>query len=282
MNGWALFLLVTLLLCVMMSYQTWASDFSSGQDVASLVGFSVRWAVPFIYIVVAASAVRKLFPGRFSGWWFRNRKHFGLCFAVVMAWQAVFIYILSQTYRDYYYDEIYLLRDELEGSVGYIFLIVMVITTFPIVKRAIDFRQWKLLHTSGIYFLWAYPFSVYWWAISYGYEQRLLDHFYYWAGFLAFALRIAAWGKRRHQQSSSASNISLAPMCLKVLGYFFIAAGIVAAATGEYWQESATAFMTQTDSLAHLVLWLPFWPFEPFYSLMILGLGTLLLTWQPK
>jgi len=29
---------------------------------------------------------------------------------------------------------------------------------------------------------------------------------------------------------------------------------------------------------ANLELWLPFWPFEPFLPLFIIGLGTLLLT----
>ena len=129
-DGWSLCCLISLVLCALMSYRTLSSDFSQGEHVSALVGFSVRWAVPFIYIVVAATAVRNLFPGRFSDWWLRNRKQFGFCFAVAMAWQAVFIYIMSNSYRDYYYDEIYLLRDELEGSLGYIFLVAMVVTTF--------------------------------------------------------------------------------------------------------------------------------------------------------
>ena len=261
-----------------MLHRTLTSNFSNGEDVSALIGFSVRWAVPFIYIVVAASAVRALFPSRFSSWWLRNRKHFGMCFAVAMAWQAVFIYIMSNAYRDYYYEEVYLLRDELEGSVGYIFLVAMVATTIPLGKKLINHQQWKLIHTSGIYFLWAYPFSVYWWSLSYHEEPRLLDYLYYWTGFLAFSLRIAAWGKRRQQQSEQPSVISPEPILFKLMGSTLILVGIVIAATGQYWQKSLTSFLTAPHWSEQLVLWLPYWPFEPFYSLAIIGIGTLLLT----
>ena len=281
-DGWSLCCLISLVLCALMSYRTLSSDFSQGEHVSALVGFSVRWAVPFIYIVVAASAVRTLFPGRFSDWWLRNRKQFGFCFAVAMAWQAVFIYIMSNSYRDYYYDEIYLLRDELEGSLGYIFLVAMVITTFSHGKKLINHQQWKLLHTSGIYFLWAYPFSVYWWVLSYYEEARLLDYLYYWAGFLAFSLRIAAWGKRRQQQSVKSSATLPKPTFFMRAGYFLIIAGIVIAATGQYWQKSVTSFLTAPHLSEQLVLWLPFWPFEPFYSLIIIGIGAFMATFQAR
>jgi len=36
--------------------------------------------------------------------------------------------------------------------------------------------------------------------------------------------------------------------------------------------------LTTPEWSADLVLWLPFWPFEPFLSLFIIGLGTMLVT----
>lgn len=269
-NGWPLFWLISLPLCAIMVQETLASGLATGADISTLIRFSVLWAVPFIYIVLAASAVQTLFPGSFTNWWLRNRPKFGLCFAVAMTWQATFIYIMSNTYRDYYYEDVYLLRDELEGSVGYIFLVAMVFTTFPFGRRLVNQQQWKLIHTAGIYFLWAYPFSVYWWALYYYGEPRLLDYVYYWAGFSAFALRIVAWGKIRQQQNDGSS------LFFKLSGYGVILAGLFLAAAGL--QEQLTGFLTATAWSEQLVLWLPFWPFEPFLSLALVGLGTFLLT----
>ena len=129
------------------------TDISSPEGVSYMIGYSVRWAIPFIYLVVAASSVRYLFSGAFPIWWMRNRKYIGLVFAVAMAWQALFIFILSTVYRDYYFDQVFYFRDELEGSVGYIFLVGMVVTSFQFARKKVNQAQWKLIQKGGVYFL---------------------------------------------------------------------------------------------------------------------------------
>lgn len=277
-NQWPLFWLISVPMSVMMVIAMMGVDMSTGAGVSKMIGFSVRWAVPFIYLVVAASSVQILFPGPFPMWWLRNRKFIGLCFAVAMAWQGLFIFMMSNFFRAYYYEDVYLLRDELEGSIGYIFLAAMVFTSFRFGRKFLTQKQWKLLHKSGVYFLWAYPFSVYWWNLSYYPNPQLIDYVFYWSGFLAFALRIAAWGKRRVQAANRSTLQSSTPLVFKTLGGAIIAFGLFVSATGLHWRESVTAFLTEPQWSANLVLWFPFWPFEPYLSLFIIGLGTLLIT----
>ncbi len=117
-NKWRLFWLVSLPMCIVMIIAMLGADMSSGPGVSTMIQFSVRWAVPFIYLVVAASSVQILFPGPFPKWLLRNRKYIGMCFAVAMAWQGLFIFIMSNFFREYYFADVYLLRDELEGSIG--------------------------------------------------------------------------------------------------------------------------------------------------------------------
>jgi hypothetical protein len=277
-NAWRLFWLISLPMSVVMVIAMMGVDMSTGAGVSTMIGFSVRWAVPFIYLVVAASAVQILFPGPFPMWWLRNRKYIGLCFAVAMAWQGVFIFMMSNFFREYYYEDIYLMRDELEGSVGYIFLSAMVVTSFHFGRKYLTQKQWRLLHKSGIYFLWAYPFSVYWWNLSYYENPEPIDYVFYWSGFIAFVLRIAAWGKKRLQAAKRNAPQNSTPLAFRVLGGAIIAFGLFIAATGLHWQESVTAFLTAPKWSADLVLWLPFWPFEPYLSVFIIGLGVALVT----
>jgi hypothetical protein len=215
-------------------------------------------------------------------WLLRNRKYIGMCFAVAMAWQGLFIFIMSYFFREYYFADVYFFRDELEGSIGYIFLPAMVVTSFEFGRKHLSPKQWKLLHKSGIYFLWAYPFSTYWWSLCNGlscYENRVpLDYVYYSVGFLAFALRIAAWGKQRQQAVKRNAPESSTPLAFKVSGGAIIVFGLVWSAYGLYWQEPVTAFLTAPKWSANLELWLPFWPYEPFLSLFIIGLGAMLVT----
>ena len=111
----------------------------------------------------------------------------GPLFAAAMAWQGLFIFLVSNFQGDYYYDEIFYLRDELEGSTGYLFLAAMVVTSFEFGRNRLTPAQWKLLHKSGINFLWAYPFSVYWWNLSYYPDPLPWDYVMYLMGFAAFA-----------------------------------------------------------------------------------------------
>ena len=273
-NGWRLFWLISVPMCALVIYEMTTVDLSTGPGVSSMIGYSVRFAVPIIFLVVAISSLQVLFPGPIPAWLLRNRKYIGLCFAVGMAWQGTFIAMMSTIYSEHYYENVFYFRDELEGSTGYIFLAAMVLTSFRFASKHLSPEQWKVLHTAGLYFLWAYPFSTYWWAMA-GYYSNvgLHDHIYYWIGFTAFALRIAAWGKKRMSKSPVAS-----PLPYRIAGSALIGFALILAATPANWQESLSSFLTGPAWSANLELWLPFWPFEPFLSLLIIGLGTMLFT----
>ena len=276
-NEWRLFWFISIPMSMVMFVKMMNTDLSSAPGVSQMISFSVRWAVPFIYLVVAASAIQKLYPGPMSLWLRRNRKYIGLCFAVAMAWQGLFIFMMSNFYRDYYFEEIYFFRDELEGSTGYIFLVAMVLTTFQFTRNQMSPAQWRLVHLSGMYFLWAYPFSVYWWSLHYYEHPQAIDYVFYWAGFLAFGLRIAAWGKKCQQEALKNVAVTGLSKACTTLGAVTIALGLLIAGSGRQWQAPVTAFLTGPDWSANLELWLPFWPFEPFLSLGIIGLGVLLI-----
>jgi sulfoxide reductase heme-binding subunit YedZ len=281
-NGWRLFWLISVPMSIVMVVAMTGVDLTTGPGVSTMIGFSVRWAVPFIFLVVATSSLQILFPGPIPLWLLRNRKYIGMCFAVAMAWQGLFIFVMSVFFREYYYEDIYFLRDELEGSTGYIFLAAMVVTSFQFTRKHLSPKQWKLIHKSGLYFLWAYPFSVYWWNLSYYENPEPIDYVFYWSGFLAFALTIAAWSKQRLQRARKVAPESSTPLPLKVLGSAIIALGLFVAATGLQWQKQVTELLTTPAWSANLELWLPYWPFEPYLSLFIIGFGAMLLSMRPE
>ena len=283
-NEWGLVLVFAVPMCIFNYLAMTDTNIDSPEGLSHMIGYSVRWAVPFIYLVVAASSVKILFPGVFSAWWMRNRKYIGLVFAVGMAWQAAFIFMLSTFHRDYYFSDVYYFRDEVEGSVGYIFLVAMVITSFQFARKRVNHAQWKLIQKGGIYFLWAYPFSVYWWNLFYypyvdGYSNpELHDYLFYWAGFLAFAMRIFAWGKLRNKALSK-SDVNGSPSSLAlVLGAGLIFVGLIGAATGKYWFDGVSSLVSSPAWSAEMALWLPFWPLEPFMPLIVMGAGVYLAT----
>ncbi len=202
-NGWYLFWLITVPISAYMVLGMMGADLSSAEGVSSMIQRSVRCAVPWLFVAFAASSLQVVFPGSFSRWLLRNRSKIGLCFAAAMGWQLFFILWLVGIHTDHYVNEVYVLSDVVEGIFGYAFLIAMVLTSFRFGRRRLTPKQWKLLHTSGIYWLWIYAWSVYWFNLLY-YEGPpvLLDYFYYWGGFLAWGLRMSAWTKKSWRQSA--------------------------------------------------------------------------------
>ena len=278
LNKWNLFWLISLSMSAIMVFEMLQTDLSTGEGVSHMIGFSVRFAVPIIFLVAAISALQKLFPGPVPAWLLRNRKYIGLCFAVGMAWQGAFIFVMSYFKPEYYYTEVFFFRDELEGSTGYLFLTAMVLTSFDFGRKRLTPQQWRLIHLSALYFLWAYGFSVYWWNLSYYPDPQPIDFVFYTMGFAAFALRIVAWGRQRLQRASRDVPEGYTPASMKVLGGILIGLGLYYAVWSLIYQEEITAFLNAPDWSSTLTLWLPYWPFEPYLSLFLIGLGTLLTT----
>ena len=264
-NGWRLFAVIVAVITAFMLLRLGSTDFSSPQDLSAMIQYSVRWAVPFIFLVIATSALFKLFPNHLTRWFFRNRRYLGLCFAVAMAWQGAFIFIVSFSHSAHYYGEIYLLRDELEGSSGYLFLAAMTLTSFGFFRRRISAEQWRFLHLSGVIFLWAYPFSVYWWNVFYYQTQHWFDWLFYMLGYTAFALRILALGKERGGASGAGTR--------QWIGSGLVLSSLVLAFSGHLWQPALSTALLAPPWSAELELWLPFWPFEPFVPLLVMAVG---------
>ena len=199
-NGWTLFSIVVVPMCLAALLAMTAVDLSSSLGVSSMIQFSVRLAVPWLFIAFCASSLVAIFPGEFSRWVLRNRRMFGLCFATGMAWQLFFIVWLVVGHFDYYMEEAYDYLSLLEQVPGYVLLIAMTITSFRFGRSKLSPKQWKILHTGGIYFIWFVVWTTYWFELFYYDDIQFIDYLYYWAGFTAWALRMAAWTSKRMRQ----------------------------------------------------------------------------------
>ena len=199
-NSWALFSIVFVPMCLAALLAMTTVDLSSALGVSSMIQFSVRLAVPWLFIAFCASSLVVIFPGEFSRWVLRNRRMFGLCFASGMAWQLFFIVWLVVGHFDYYMEEAYDYLSLLEQVPGYVLLVAMTITSFRFGRSQLSPKQWKILHTGGIYFIWFVVWTTYWFELFYYDDIQFIDYLYYWAGFTAWALRMAAWTSKRMRQ----------------------------------------------------------------------------------
>ena len=199
LNGWSLFSLIVIPISLTVGMAMTKVDLSSATDISSMIQLSVRCSVPWLYLAFVASSVHALVRGEFSRWLMRNRRILGLCFAAGMAWQLTFILWMVIRHWGYYMDEVYLFGDVVVQIPGYLFLIAMAATSFMPVRRRLSAKQWRALHKTGIYFLWATVWSTYWYELYYYGDVQPIDYVFYWAGFLAWGTRLSAWTRKRWQ-----------------------------------------------------------------------------------
>ncbi len=201
LNHWKLFFVVSGLISLSTVLTAAQLDLSTAESISSMIKYTVRCAVPFLFLVFLASSLQVVLPSLFSRWLARNRKFLGLCFASAMAWQALFILWLATIHSHYYAEEVYNLSDTIEGVGGYLFLLAMVATSFEFGRSRLTVKQWRNLHKAGIYYLWAYAWSVYWYELYYYGTLELIDYVFYWFGFGAWGLRILAWSKKEKKKA---------------------------------------------------------------------------------
>ena len=197
LDRWNLFLVVTITTSAAVALTASSLDLSSAADISSMIQFSVRASVPWLYMAFAASSLAAVFPGKASRWLLRNRRYIGLCFAAGMAWQLVFILWFVGVHWDYYLENAYAFVDIAVQIPGYVILTLMTVTSFRPGRDKLSARQWRILHKTGIYFLWGTVYSTYWYELYYYDDIQRVDHFYYWAGFAAVGVRMLAWSLKR-------------------------------------------------------------------------------------
>jgi hypothetical protein len=202
LNGWPLlYWIVGINSAAVIAYMP-TQDLSGPVGVSEMIQMTVRCSVPLLYLAFAASSMGVLFPGKFTRWLLPNRRSIGLSYAAAMAWQLFFILWMWAGHWEYYTDEVYLLEDIVVQVPGYLFIFAMTITSFLPVRSRMNPLAWRVLHKTGIYFLWLTVASTYYYELTYYGDIQVIDYIYLAAGLLAYLMRVAAWGRLRLMQTA--------------------------------------------------------------------------------
>jgi methionine sulfoxide reductase heme-binding subunit len=151
-----------------------------------MVLHSVRCALPFFLVAFTASSLAVLWPAALSRWLLRNRRSFGLAFAVGMAWHLGLVAYFMLGFHKHL-NRLALTTD----FIGLGFLIALTLTSFPRVARHLPPNWWRRLHKAGVYAIWLLATYIYLLNVHYS-----LDPVHVAALgvlILAWCVRAAAW-----------------------------------------------------------------------------------------
>ncbi|MGL5939064.1 MAG: hypothetical protein ACRC2S_01550 [Waterburya sp.] len=135
------------------------------------IRLTARTSCILFLLAFCASALRRFKTTAFTNWLVRNRRYIGLSMAVSHSFHAVAIagvaFLTSEN----------MVRDNHGANLGYLFIILMTITSFERPAAILGRRNWRILHTVGMYYLWL--------SFTYAFSERLYESWLIYTPFVA-------------------------------------------------------------------------------------------------
>jgi len=189
-NGWRLFWLLALAGSAIVAMGLPGENLHSGRGLEHMILRSVRCALPLFVVAFTASSLATLWPSPFTRWLLSNRRYIGLAFAFGMAWHFSFV-----GYSILRYGNQLNARATALDLTGFVFLLLMTLTSFRFGARQLSAANWRRLHKTGVYVIWFLATYIYLGNVRGG-GDRL--HYAGLAVLLAaWLLRVAAWLRKR-------------------------------------------------------------------------------------
>ncbi|MFV3307471.1 hypothetical protein ACNFBT_19560 [Pseudomonas sp. NY15181] len=147
LHGWRLFSLLSLLVLLVTALALWAQP-QWVEALRSAIRTTARTSFALFLAAFLASSLAALVPSAFTRGLLRERRFLGLAFAFSHAVHAVLILLYVKFFPETFWHGRSVAAN-IPGSVGYLFIILLTITSFPPAVKLLGFRLWKGLHSTG-------------------------------------------------------------------------------------------------------------------------------------
>jgi len=159
LESWRLFWLLALALSAANCLGLPFADFHSAGGTNPMIEQSVRYALPLFLLAFTASSLARLWPNQLTRWLLRNRRYVGLGFAFGMAWHLSFVGYSIWSFG--LSDSGLTPRGFALDFIGFIFLLLLTLTSFRSLARRLKPTNWRRLHKTGVYVIWFVATYIY-------------------------------------------------------------------------------------------------------------------------
>jgi sulfoxide reductase heme-binding subunit YedZ len=189
LNSWSLFGVLALAASTATLLGLPHTDFHSARGMTPIVLRSVRCALPLFLLAFTASSLAILWPSTLTRWTLANRRYIGLAFAFAMALHFGFV-----AYFIWSFGNPLNVKATLMDAFGFVFLLMLTLTSFRWGARYLSRANWRRLHKSGVYAIWLVATLIYFHGVRVG--AGPMYRAFLSVLLIAWMLRVAAWGKQ--------------------------------------------------------------------------------------
>ncbi|MDH0300756.1 MULTISPECIES: ferric reductase-like transmembrane domain-containing protein [unclassified Pseudomonas] len=150
-SGWRLFAALAAL-TLAMSALVLLSQPLGPDGLRSAIRATARSSFALFLLTFLASALAILLPSTASRQLLRERRYLGLAFAFSHTVHGVLIYLYAKAFPELFWAGRTAVAN-IPGSVGYLFIALLALTSFKAPMRLLGPRRWKGLHSTGTWVL---------------------------------------------------------------------------------------------------------------------------------
>ncbi|WP_110994424.1 ferric reductase-like transmembrane domain-containing protein [Pseudomonas sichuanensis] len=150
-SGWKLFAALAAL-TLLMTAAVLAAYPAGAEGLRSAIRATARSSFALFLLAFLASSLVTLLPGAASRQLMRERRYLGLAFAFSHTVHGALIYLYAQRFPELFWAGRTALAN-LPGSLGYLFILLLCVTSFKTPARLLGPRLWKGLHSTGAWVL---------------------------------------------------------------------------------------------------------------------------------
>ncbi|MCE1117169.1 MULTISPECIES: ferric reductase-like transmembrane domain-containing protein [Pseudomonas] len=149
--GWKLFAILAAMI-LLMTAAVLAAYPPGAEGLRSAIRATARSSFVLFLLTFLASSMVTLLPGAASRQLLRERRYLGLAFAFSHTVHGVLIYRYAQHFPELFWAGRTALAN-LPGSLGYLFILLLALTSFKAPAHWLGPRLWKGLHSTGAWVL---------------------------------------------------------------------------------------------------------------------------------
>lgn len=131
----------------------------SEEGVRLIIQWTAKIDVLCFCIAFGAASFHRTIKNSFSFWVYMNRKYFGISFAILHLIHLITLAVLQYSFHPVF--EKAANSSLVAGGLAYLFVILMLLTSFERYSKMISRRNWDALHTIGGYWILGVFFITY-------------------------------------------------------------------------------------------------------------------------
>lgn len=152
-SKWNLTRFISLVLILNFVLILTVNDLSKKEIISFLIRTTAKTSVLLFMLAFSASSLYYFWKNKHTKWLLQNRRYIGVSFAVAHYLHLVALLLMTFHISFNVFEDRGMFAT-IGGSIAYLFILIMAITSFDSYRKIVSSKNWNRIHIIGSYYIW--------------------------------------------------------------------------------------------------------------------------------